>query len=123
MYKYLPYIAAGTVLICLIYMYRNQSHLYSRTTDLVNEHNNLVKTVKSQQERISELNVVDVPFDFVPPPPPAGGDVVHEVVEEVVQDVEMLPVIDEHAEPEPVTSVKKTPAKRGAAKKKDSKEL
>ena len=119
MYKYLPYIAAGSVLICLIYMYRNQSHLYSRTADLVNEHNNLVKTVKSQQERISELNVVDVPFDFVPPSPPTGGDVVHEVVE----DVEMVPVPDERAEPEPVTSVKKTPAKRGAAKKKDSKEL
>jgi hypothetical protein len=119
MYKYLPYIAAGSVLICLIYMYRNQSHLYSRTTDLVNEHNNLVKTVKSQQERISELNVVDVPFDFVPPPPPTGGD----VVQDVVEDVEMVPVPDERAEPEPVTSVKKTPAKRGAAKKKDSKEL
>ena len=122
MYKYLPYIAAGTVLICLIYMYRNQSHLYSRTTDLVNEHNNLVKTVKSQQERISELNVVDVPFDFVPPPPPTGGDVVEEVVQEVVQDVEMLPVPDDQVvDAEPV--VKKTPAKRGAAKKKDSKEL
>ena len=114
MYKFLPYIAAGSVLICLIYMYRQQSHIHSRTTDLVNEHNNLVKTVKSQQDRIAELNIVDVPFDFVPPPPAAA---------DVVQDVEMLPIDpdDEVVDAEPV--VKKAPAKRGASKKKDSKEL
>jgi len=93
-------------------MWQQQSHVKSRVTDLVTEHNNLVKNVQMQQQKITELSVTDVPFDILHAHAPGEPE---DKVQEI-QEVEM--------EPAPVPPPEQTKVtKRTASRKKEAVEL
>lgn len=95
--KYVPIIAASAILVCVIIMWRDSRQMKQRTTDLVNQHNNLVREFDSHKRKLTELSVQEVPFEFAPSPiEDMGGEIVE---------------VSAEAPPEPEAAAASEPAK------------